>query len=62
LRDAQNNLETAKTEFRKIAKTGNGLSLTQAQNAVTAAQDSLAKAYSDSDTDIVDTFLAYLTL
>lgn len=58
LRDAQNNLETAKLTLEKLQKPVTGLSLIQAQNAVTSAQDSLTKTYSDSESDIVAAFLA----
>lgn len=58
LRDAQNNLETAKLTLEKLQRPASGLTLAQAQNAVSNAQDSLAKAYVDSESDIVDTFLA----
>lgn len=58
LRDAKNNLETAKLNLEKTQKPASGLTLLQAQNAVTSAQDSLAKTYTDSGTDVVNAYLA----
>lgn len=57
LRDAQNNLETAQLALQKLQAPATGLTLAQAQNAVSTAQDSLAKSYTDSESDIVDSFL-----
>lgn len=57
LRDAQTNLETARLSLEKLQQPASGLTLTQAQNAVSSAQDSLAKTYADSETDIVNVFL-----
>ncbi|HEV8677403.1 MAG TPA: biotin/lipoyl-binding protein, partial [Candidatus Paceibacterota bacterium] len=58
VRDAQNDLETAQLQLQKLQEPASGLTLVQAQNAVTTAQDSLAKDYTTSETDIVSTFLA----
>ncbi len=58
LRDAKNNLETAELALEKLQKPATGLTLTQAQNAVSSVQDALAKTYVDSENDIVDSFLA----
>ncbi len=57
LRDAQTNLETAQLSLEKLQKPASGLTLIQAQNAVSSAQDSLTKTYSDSENDIVNVFL-----
>ncbi len=57
LRDAQNNLETAKLALEKLQAPASGLTLAQAQNAVSSAQDALSKSYVDSENDIVSAFL-----
>jgi HlyD family secretion protein len=64
LRDAQANLETAKLSLQKVQAPASGLTLTQAQNALAAAEDAkrtadenLAKAYFNSNGDIVSVFL-----
>jgi HlyD family secretion protein len=57
LRDAQNNLETAKLNLEKLLAPASGLSLIQAQNAVSNAEDSLAKAYVTGQNDITEVFL-----
>jgi multidrug efflux pump subunit AcrA (membrane-fusion protein) len=56
LRDAQANLETAKLSLQKVQAPASGLTLTQAQNALAAAEDAkrtadenLAKAYFNSN-------------
>ncbi len=56
VRDAQANLESAQIALEKIKQPASALTLTQAQNALSNAQDALAKLYSDSNTDIVDSF------
>src|SRR3569623_244287 len=58
LRDAQNNLATAKLALQTLQAPASGLTLAQTQNAVSSAQDALAKSYTDSESDIVDAYLA----
>ncbi|MEK7530797.1 MAG: efflux RND transporter periplasmic adaptor subunit [Patescibacteria group bacterium] len=58
VRDAKNNLETAKLSLEKLLQPAAGLTLTQAKNAVSNAEDSLAKSYTDTNTDIDEAYLA----
>lgn len=64
LRDAEANLESAQLALEKLKKPASGLTLTQAQNALAAAQESkttadenLAKSYLNANGDIVSVFL-----
>lgn len=57
VRDAEANLESAQISLEKLQKPASALTLTQAQNALTNAEDALVKLYSDSNTDVVNAFL-----
>lgn len=57
VRDALANLESAKISLAKIQKPASALTLTQAENSLTNAQDSLAKTYTDSRTHVTNVFL-----
>jgi HlyD family secretion protein len=57
VRDAEANLESSQIALEKLQKPATALTLTQAQNALAQAKDDLTKAYSDSDTDIINSFL-----
>lgn len=57
VRDAGANLESAQISLEKLQKPASALTLTQAQNALTNAEDALIKLYSDSNTDVVNAFL-----
>lgn len=57
VRDAEANLESAQIALEKLKKPASDLTLTQAQNALDNAKDSLEKLYSDSNTDIANVFL-----
>ncbi|MEK7063721.1 MAG: efflux RND transporter periplasmic adaptor subunit [Patescibacteria group bacterium] len=57
VRDAAANLESAEISLEKLLKPASTLTLTQAQNALTNAEDSLTKLYADAKVDITDTFL-----
>lgn len=57
VRDAKANLESAQISFEKLNQPASALTLTQAQNALSNAQDSLTKLYSDSHTHVINAFL-----
>ncbi len=57
VRDAEANLEGAQISLEKLQKPATALSLTQAENALSNAQDDLSKVYSDSANQIISTFL-----
>lgn len=57
VRDAKANLESTQIAYEKLQQPASTLSLTQAQNELTSAQDALTKLYSDSTTDVINTFL-----
>ncbi|MES2135066.1 MAG: efflux RND transporter periplasmic adaptor subunit [Patescibacteria group bacterium] len=57
VRDAEANLESAQISLEKLQKPASALTVTQAQNALTNAEDALVKLYSDSNTDVVNAFL-----
>lgn len=57
VRDALANLESAKISLAKIQKPASALTLTQAENSLTNAEDSLAKTYTDSRTHVTNIFL-----
>jgi multidrug efflux pump subunit AcrA (membrane-fusion protein) len=57
VRDALANLESARISLAKIQKPASALTLTQAENSLTNAEDSLAKTYTDSRTHVTNVFL-----
>ncbi|MFM2414975.1 MAG: hypothetical protein RI911_668 [Candidatus Parcubacteria bacterium] len=57
VRDASANLESANIALAKIKKPASALTLTQAENSLINAQDSLAKTYTDSRTHVTNVFL-----
>lgn len=69
VRDAEANLESAKLSLQKLTQPADTLSLIQAENAVSKAQeskqnaeDSLKKAYEDGFNNTANTFLALPTV
>lgn len=62
IRDAQASLESAQIALEKAKKPASDLSLTQASNALSSAEDSLTKAYSDSHTHIINVYLNLPTI
>lgn len=57
IRDAQANVVSAQLSLDKIKKPATALTLTQAQNALVTAEGTLAKNYTDSQSDIENAFL-----
>lgn len=57
VRDAEANLESAQIALEKLKKPASALTVTQAQNALANAQDSLTKLYSDGNTHVINVFL-----
>ncbi len=57
VRDAKANLQSAEISLAKLKEPPTALTLTQAQNALSNAQEALAKLYNDSQTDVVNAFL-----
>lgn len=69
VRDAKNNLETAKLSLAKLKEPASGLTLLQAQNSLTQAEQSLATnqnalvtTYQESYTDVTNAFLDFPTV
>ncbi len=58
VRDAQVNLESAKLALQKLEQPATALTLTQAKNALTDAENSLESNYDDGFNEVSDTFLA----
>lgn len=57
VRDARTNLASAQLSLEKARKPTEVLTLTQAENKITASNDTLAKSYDDGYTSISNTFL-----
>jgi HlyD family secretion protein len=57
VRDARTNLATAQLALEKARKPTEALTLTQAQNRITASHDTLAKSYDDGYNSISNAFL-----
>lgn len=62
VRDAQVSLESAQLSLAKLQQDADSLSITQAKNDVTNADDALMQSYADGYDDVVSAFLALPSL